>query len=147
MLSRVSVARSATDCQRIERKEVRALEGLLGKPTEVGSSAAERLHAAARRRDCHEFRSARHHWLDSLNLSCLSYKKQNDIICRLLEGTRNLQALNDVATWQRLHYDFSFNRLEFETNIRTLVVSEGKSLVKVKDNKYACLHVCAYFRF
>jgi len=46
------------------------------------------------------------------------------------DGLKNLTALGNITQWQKLEYDFKFNRLDIETNINVLILSEGKSLVK-----------------
>lgn len=42
-----------------------------------------------------------------------------------------MTALGNMISWQRLDYDFSFHKQEFMTDIITLVLSEGKSILKV----------------
>ncbi len=42
-----------------------------------------------------------------------------------------MTALGNVINWQKLDYDFSFHKQEFQTNIAVLVLSEGKSILKV----------------
>jgi len=42
-----------------------------------------------------------------------------------------MAALGSVMTWQKLDYDFEFHRQPFQTDIAVLVLSEGKSLLKV----------------
>jgi len=45
------------------------------------------------------------------------------------EGVGNLTALGNVIRWQKLDYNFQFHKLEYETDIPVLVMSEGKSLL------------------
>lgn len=44
-------------------------------------------------------------------------------------GVRNLTALGNLITWQKVDYDFSFHRMEFQSNVNVLITSEGKSLL------------------
>ncbi|XP_075703860.1 mini-chromosome maintenance complex-binding protein isoform X2 [Rhinoderma darwinii] len=44
-------------------------------------------------------------------------------------GVRNLTALGNLITWQKVDYDFSYHRMEFPCNINVLVTSEGRSLL------------------
>ncbi|KAJ8361343.1 hypothetical protein SKAU_G00178680 [Synaphobranchus kaupii] len=44
-------------------------------------------------------------------------------------GVRNITALGDLISWQKVDYDFSFHHMEFPSNFNVLVVSEGKSLL------------------
>jgi len=45
------------------------------------------------------------------------------------DGVGNLTALGNVITWQKLEYNFQFHKLEYETDIPVLIMSEGKSLL------------------
>lgn len=49
----------------------------------------------------------------------------------LFPGVANMTALGNMISWQRLEYDFNFHKQDFHTNILTLVLSEGKSILKV----------------
>ena len=44
-------------------------------------------------------------------------------------GVKNVKALENVISWQKLEYDFSYNKLEFKTNLLVMILSEGKSLL------------------
>ncbi|XP_071985601.1 mini-chromosome maintenance complex-binding protein [Engystomops pustulosus] len=44
-------------------------------------------------------------------------------------GVRNLTALGNVITWQKVDYDFSYHQMEFPCNVNVLVTSEGRSLL------------------
>ncbi|XP_068113960.1 mini-chromosome maintenance complex-binding protein isoform X2 [Hyperolius riggenbachi] len=44
-------------------------------------------------------------------------------------GVRNVTALGNVITWQKVDYDFSYHQMEFPCNINVLVTSEGRSLL------------------
>ena len=46
-------------------------------------------------------------------------------------GVRNMAALGNVINWQKVDYDFNFHQQPFHTDILTLVLSEGKSILKV----------------
>jgi len=56
--------------------------------------------------------------------------------CLSLLGMANMTALGSVVSWQKLDYDFEFHQQPFHTDIGVLVLSEGKSLLKV------CLAIC-----
>ncbi|XP_077469196.1 mini-chromosome maintenance complex-binding protein [Stigmatopora argus] len=44
-------------------------------------------------------------------------------------GVRNVTALGNVITWQKVDYDFNYHQMEFPCNINVLVASEGRSLL------------------
>ena len=44
-------------------------------------------------------------------------------------GVKNLTSLGNLITWQKLEYDFQFQKLEYETDIPCLVMSEGRSML------------------
>lgn len=44
-------------------------------------------------------------------------------------GVRNLTALSNLITWQKVDYDFNYHQMEFCCNVNVLVLSEGKSLL------------------
>jgi len=46
-------------------------------------------------------------------------------------GVANMSALGSVISWQKLDYDFQFHQQPFHTDIAVLVLSEGKSMLKV----------------
>jgi len=48
-------------------------------------------------------------------------------------GVSNMAALSSVISWQKLDYDFEFHQQPFHTDIGILVLSEGKSLLKVNS--------------
>lgn len=48
-----------------------------------------------------------------------------------MKGVKNLTALGNVITWQRVDYDFNFHTQAFHCNLPVLVMSEGKSLLTV----------------
>ena len=45
-----------------------------------------------------------------------------------------MTALGNVVSWQKLDYDFEFHKQPFHTDMAVLVLSEGKSLLKVCFN-------------
>lgn len=47
------------------------------------------------------------------------------------QGTSNLNTLNHIIRWQRHNYDFKSYPVEIDTNLKVLVVSEGKSLLAI----------------
>ena len=49
----------------------------------------------------------------------------------LFAGVTNLTALGNLMQWQTVAYDFKFHPLNFETDVRVLTMSEGKSLLTV----------------
>jgi len=49
----------------------------------------------------------------------------------LRTGLVNMTALGNVINWQRLDYDFNFHQQPFHTDIVMLIISEGKSILKV----------------
>nr|XP_057916668.1 mini-chromosome maintenance complex-binding protein [Doryrhamphus excisus] len=44
-------------------------------------------------------------------------------------GVRNVTALGNVISWQKVDYDFNYHQMEFPCNINVLVASEGRSLL------------------
>ena len=44
-------------------------------------------------------------------------------------GVRNLTSLGNLITWQKLEYDFEFQKMEYETDVPCLVMSEGRSML------------------
>ncbi|XP_028844888.1 mini-chromosome maintenance complex-binding protein isoform X2 [Denticeps clupeoides] len=44
-------------------------------------------------------------------------------------GVRNITALGNVISWQKVDYDFSYHQMEFPCNINVLVTSEARSLL------------------
>lgn len=44
-------------------------------------------------------------------------------------GLKNLTALGNLITWQKLEYDFKFQAMEYETDIPCLIMSEGRSML------------------
>uniref|UniRef100_A0A8C9T3N9 Mini-chromosome maintenance complex-binding protein n=1 Tax=Scleropages formosus TaxID=113540 RepID=A0A8C9T3N9_SCLFO len=44
-------------------------------------------------------------------------------------GVRNITALGNLISWQKVDYDFNYHQMEFPCNINVLIASEGKSLL------------------
>ena len=44
-------------------------------------------------------------------------------------GVKNLTSLGSLITWQKLEYDFQFQKLEYDADIPCLVMSEGRSML------------------
>uniref|UniRef100_A0A8C0YPE2 Mini-chromosome maintenance complex-binding protein n=1 Tax=Cyprinus carpio carpio TaxID=630221 RepID=A0A8C0YPE2_CYPCA len=44
-------------------------------------------------------------------------------------GVRNITALGNLITWQKVDYDFNYHQMEFSCNINVLITSEGRSLL------------------
>lgn len=47
-------------------------------------------------------------------------------------GVRNVTALGNVISWQKVDYDFNYHQMEFPCNINVLIASEGRSLLPVR---------------
>lgn len=47
---------------------------------------------------------------------------------------RNVTALGNLISWQKVDYDFSYHQMEFPCNINVLIASEGRSLLPVRTN-------------
>ncbi|KAM8859858.1 mini-chromosome maintenance complex-binding protein isoform 1-T1 [Spinachia spinachia] len=46
-----------------------------------------------------------------------------------MSGVRNVTALGNVISWQKVDYDFNYHQMEFPCNINVLIASEGRSLL------------------
>jgi len=44
-------------------------------------------------------------------------------------GVRNLTSLGNLITWQKLEYDFEFQKMEYDSDVPCLVMSEGRSML------------------
>ncbi|MED6282467.1 hypothetical protein CHARACLAT_032422, partial [Characodon lateralis] len=44
-------------------------------------------------------------------------------------GVRNVTALGNLISWQKVDYDFNYHQMEFPCNINVLIASEGRSLL------------------
>lgn len=47
-------------------------------------------------------------------------------------GVRNVTALGNLISWQKVDYDFNYHQMEFPCNINVLIASEGRSLLPVR---------------
>lgn len=45
------------------------------------------------------------------------------------QGLANLTALGNLITWQKAEYDFKYQKMEYDTDIPCLVMSEGRSML------------------
>ncbi|CAG04718.1 unnamed protein product, partial [Tetraodon nigroviridis] len=61
-------------------------------------------------------------------------------------GVRNVTALGNLISWQKVDYDFNFHQMEFPCNINVLVASEGRSLLPLtqvfsaSQSENLCVH-------
>lgn len=46
-----------------------------------------------------------------------------------VNGVKNIQALGNLISWQKVEYDFNYHRQDFLSNVSSLVLSEGKSIL------------------
>lgn len=53
--------------------------------------------------------------------------------CRV--GVRNVTALGNLISWQKVDYDFNYHQMEFPCNINVLIASEGRSLLPVRTKR------------
>ena len=53
------------------------------------------------------------------------------LMCVSCAGVQNITSLGTLITWQKVEYDFDFHKQDFPCNIPALVLSEGKSILKV----------------
>ena len=58
-----------------------------------------------------------------------------NVECCHIAGVRNIQALGNLISWQKVEYDFNYHKQDFLANVSTLVLSEGKSLLPVGSNQ------------
>ncbi|KAG7512587.1 hypothetical protein JOB18_033777 [Solea senegalensis] len=56
-------------------------------------------------------------------------------------GVRNVTALGNLISWQKVDYDFNYHQMEFPCNINVLVVSEGRSLLPSDSQVHVQSHV------
>lgn len=48
-------------------------------------------------------------------------------------GVNNITALGNLIKQQKVEYDFKYYKMEFDSDISVLVLSEGKSLLPVRN--------------
>lgn len=53
-------------------------------------------------------------------------------LCFCGVGVRNVTALGNLISWQKVNYDFNYHQMEFPCNINVLIASEGRSLLPVR---------------
>lgn len=53
-------------------------------------------------------------------------------VCFRRAGVRNVTALGNLISWQKVDYDFNYHQMEFPCNTNVLVASEGCSLLPVR---------------
>ncbi|KTF80659.1 hypothetical protein cypCar_00036069 [Cyprinus carpio] len=51
-------------------------------------------------------------------------------------GVRNITALGNLITWQKVDYDFNYHQMEFSCNINVLITSEGRSLLPAVEEDF-----------
>lgn len=54
--------------------------------------------------------------------------------CLCCVGVRNVTALGNLISWQKVDYDFNYHQMEFPCNINVLIASEARSLLPVRTN-------------
>ena len=52
----------------------------------------------------------------------------------LITGVKNITALGNLISWQKVEYDFRFHRQDFLSNVSVLILSEAKSILPVSVN-------------
>lgn len=53
-------------------------------------------------------------------------------VCYCYVGVRNVTALGNLISWQKVDFDFNYHQMEFPCNINVLIASEGRSLLPVR---------------
>ena len=56
-------------------------------------------------------------------------------MCVCCVGVRNVTALGNLISWQKVDYDFNYHQMEFPCNINVLIASEGRSLLPVRTKR------------
>lgn len=51
-------------------------------------------------------------------------------------GRENYNAICDLVNFQKVAYDFTYYKMEYETDIPVLILSEAKSFIPVWKNFY-----------
>ena len=51
-----------------------------------------------------------------------------------ITGVKNITALGNLISWQKVEYDFRFHRQDFLSNVSVLILSEAKSILPVSVN-------------
>lgn len=47
----------------------------------------------------------------------------------IADGVKNMTALGNIASWQKIEYDFNYHQVEFQTDIAVLILSEKRSML------------------
>lgn len=50
------------------------------------------------------------------------------------DGVRNVTAIGNITSWQKIEYDFNYHQVEFHTDIPVLILSERRSIVATDVN-------------
>lgn len=88
-------------------------------------------------------RKSKHFLSDCIALGCsvvvfiLRVVHRDTILCELSilgVGVRNITALGNLISWQKVDYDFNYHQMEFPCNINVLITSEGRSLLPVRTS-------------
>lgn len=58
------------------------------------------------------------------------------------QGVHNVTALGNLITWQKVDYDFQFHKIEQQTNVPVLILSEGRSMITWLVRMEICRTVC-----
>lgn len=49
----------------------------------------------------------------------------------MISGVKNMTALGNLISWQKVEYDFRFHKQDFLSNVCVLILSEAKSILPV----------------
>ncbi len=52
----------------------------------------------------------------------------------IADGVRNVTAIGNIASWQKIEYDFNYHPVEIHTDIPVLILSERRSIVATDVN-------------
>lgn len=52
----------------------------------------------------------------------------------IADGVRNVTAIGNITSWQKIEYDFNYHQVEFHTDIPVLILSERRSIVATDVN-------------
>jgi len=52
----------------------------------------------------------------------------------IADGVRNVTAIGNISSWQKIEYDFNYHQVEFHTDIPVLILSERRSIVATDVN-------------
>lgn len=72
-----------------------------------------------------------HEFSEGFDILSIRYALSSSVhLCGL--GVRNITALGNLISWQKVDYDFNYHQMEFPCNINVLIMSEGRSLLPVR---------------